>query len=302
MKTSSNQHHYRVFTVEENIEWPDTSAYLLLDSVRFDNIKRWIYEADPVPQMRTLYLNTELHDIAVVSPELVKVEMYSPLWARFMAEGLDLQAGIIFFSEYSFEALITHCQWWCRVLNQCNDVAICRLYDTNLCGWLFKASLPKQLTYLLGPISDLYCYREGEWLAFKNAQPNTDNNYDALLTLGQNQWSAVSDAKYHFFLKRLVQHMDMFFPDFLSGLNQQKKLERADRLYNEAASLNFETEQDILFYCNVIGFLGFDVLQPDIYPEIYALLTQSSSLTPSQRIKEASIKAQQTVNSKVSNG
>ncbi|MGI0118997.1 DUF4123 domain-containing protein [Zooshikella sp. RANM57] len=302
MNASSTQNNCRLFLNEENIEWPDTTAYLLLDAVRFDNIKRWIYEAEPIPEMRTLYLNTELHDIAAVSPVLVKVEMYSQLWTRFMDEGLNLQAGIILWSEFSFEKLIIHCQWWCRVLNQCNDIAVCRLYDPNLCGWLFKASSAQQISYLLGPVSELYCYSEDSWLVVKNPQPNADNAYDELLTLGQNQWSAVFEAKYHFFLKRLVQHMDNFFPVYFAGLDLQQKLNRADSLCNEAASLKFETEQDILFYCNVLGFLGHDVLQPNIYPEIYTLLTQSSSLTPSQRIKEASIKAQQTVNSKVSNG
>ncbi|MBU2714430.1 DUF4123 domain-containing protein, partial [Zooshikella harenae] len=283
MNASSTQNNCRLFLSEENIEWPDNTVYLLLDAVRFDNIKRWIYEAEPNPEMRTLFLNTELHDIAVVSPELVKVEKYSPLWTRFMEEGLALQAGVILLSDFSFEALIIHCQWWCRVLNQCNEVAICRLYDPNLCGWLFKASSPQQLSYLLGPVSDLYCLSDGEWLAVKNPQPNTDNNYEEPLTLGQNQWNAVFEAKYHFFLKRLVQHMDNYFPTYLTGLDLPQKLKHADSLCNEAASLNFETEQDIFFYCNVLGFLGHDILQPDIYPEIYTLLTQSSSLTPSQR-------------------
>lgn len=74
MNVSSTQNDYRLFSNEENIEWPVTTAYLLLDAVRFDNIKRWIYEAEPIPEMRILYLNTELYDIAVVSSELVKVE------------------------------------------------------------------------------------------------------------------------------------------------------------------------------------------------------------------------------------
>jgi hypothetical protein len=49
----------------------------------------------------------------------------------------------------------------------------------------------------------------------------------------------------------------------------------------------FESPRDLLFFFNILGYLGTAWKESDAYPAITALLMCTSSLTPSQRIEQA---------------
>ena len=49
----------------------------------------------------------------------------------------------------------------------------------------------------------------------------------------------------------------------------------------------FESTRDLLFFFNVLGYLGTAWKESDAYPAITVLIMRVSSLTPSQRIEQA---------------
>lgn len=60
-----------------------------------------------------------------------------------------------------------------------------------------------------------------------------------------------------------------------------------------AHAKGFETEQDLLYYFNVLGYLGEEALLNNTYPSLTQLIEQPSLHTPSQRIAQAASLAEQ---------
>ncbi|MDE1464491.1 DUF4123 domain-containing protein [Spartinivicinus poritis] len=280
--------------------WPELPCYLLLDGVRKPKLKRWIYENEENPKCISLYLETKYHDILSCSPELVQTELYSELWLSYMDKGVLDHWGLTLFSDESFTDVLNHCRWWLQVQTQAGTMALFRLYDPSLSWRLFAASTSEQLSYLFGPINEIHCYSD-QWHQFYNSAP-VIGDYSQPVRLADNQWQAISDSKYASFLKRLKSHTLQFFPHLLEGKNIQQQQDWLETLVQKANSHQFNTVQDIYFFTNVIGYLGRDAMNPSIHPEIHQLITQSSELTPSQRIELAAVKAQQFVVSRKSHG
>ncbi|MDE1463832.1 DUF4123 domain-containing protein [Spartinivicinus poritis] len=277
--------------VDPNDAWPDLPCYLLLDTVREPGIKRWLYETEANPKHFSLYLMTKYKSMIDQSPELIQTELYSDLWYSFMERGVRQHWGLVLFSEAPFEAVKQHCQWWLNVITPSGSKGLFRLYDPTLSWRLFATSTPEQLAYLFGPINQVHCYAN-QWHAFHNPAPIV-GDYSSSLRLAANQWQAISDSKYQGFLNRLQKHISHYFPHLLAGKDQQQQQTWLEKLVNTANTRQFTTAQDIFFFTNVVGYLGADAMNPALHPEIHQLITHSSQLTPSQRIRKAAIKAQQ---------
>ncbi|TKF31255.1 hypothetical protein FCV50_12000 [Vibrio kanaloae] len=63
-----------------------------------------------------------------------------------------------------------------------------------------------------------------------------------------------------------------------------------------AYAKGFETEQDLLYYFNIIGYLGEEALLKSPYPSLTLLMDTPSLQTPSQRIAQAASLAEQIAN------
>ncbi|MEF1286141.1 DUF4123 domain-containing protein, partial [Vibrio sp. M250220] len=65
---------------------------------------------------------------------------------------------------------------------------------------------------------------------------------------------------------------------------------------DSAYAKGFETEQDLLYYFNILGYVGEQALLKNTYPNLTQLIEQPSSHTSSQRIVQAASLAEQIAN------
>ncbi|WP_163834022.1 DUF4123 domain-containing protein [Spartinivicinus ruber] len=271
-------------------QWPDLPCYLLLDVGKHPVINSWI---DDSYNSYAIYLNTPYAALMSLSPQLVELSFDSKLWGVFQRQGIYNQWGVLLFSNAGFTAIVRHCQWWIQVQTQTKMTGIFRLYDPLLCYKLFFHSSDVQRQKLLGIINTIACFADG-WHQFDNPEPKPAD-HQFILSLDVNQWKAIKEDKSAVFKHRLLQHIQQLFPHLLKKKSTEQQQQWVSMLMEEAKALHFNSAKDIFMFVNIIGLLGMDALNPKMYPEIYRLLTNQDETSPSARLSEAAILAQQAV-------
>nr|AKN36818.1 membrane protein, putative [Vibrio sp. FF_307] len=144
-------------------------------------------------------------------------------------------------------------------------------------------------------MNTVWLHQSGQWQTLETPFNTPPEILNPTLKLTEEQWQRFQDQAWQVtLLKTLETHMLKWFPERCQHIDE---LSDWVHTYMETAyAKGFETEQDLLYYFNIIGYLGEEALLKSPYPSLTLLMDTPSLQTPSQRIAQAASLAEQIAN------
>ncbi|MCF5710318.1 DUF4123 domain-containing protein [Pseudomonas syringae] len=260
-------------------------AYLLLNAINVPDLRRKICEWEVSEASTMLFLQTRFSGLLDCSPALIQIDgPHDPMLARFLAHARD-EWGLLLFSNVDRKTLIHHLRWLMFVDQPSGRSCYLNLSDPPVANALF--GLADADHRLFGPIDQLHAADKTtkRWHAHSQRGEAVPPAFTVPYRLSTEQIDALRNVAFRQVVINLDRHLLRFFPDYLPDAPLKSRHEQVLALANTAYDNGFKSEADVFHYANVMGFLA---TQPDdSHPDIRALLSNTSALTPSQRIEQA---------------
>ncbi len=265
----------------------DASAYLLLDGISVDGLAQRLYQWSESPDFDVLYLDTSWAQLSDVSPCLIHLNgQQDPALAALVQNSHD-EWGYLLFSRASRDEVLNHLRWLVAVRHPQGEAMLLRLADPAVMRALLEPTQRDADATLWGPIEQIVSAdrMQNSWHQLQRPGSATVAHHDRPYQLSDAQLERLGDAAFRGILIRLDQHLREYFPYYQQPLSPPERWQHLRTLAEQAYAKGFHSEQDITLYTNIFGLLGNNALQA--HADIAELLTQNSSLTPSQRIEQA---------------
>ena len=266
----------------DDLPW-SLPAYLLLDGVSAPNLAHRLHRWDnPV---YCLYHGTRWHELADISPCLVTLKGAGDLLLAYFLEHAALEWGYLLFSDAD---ALTLCKHWRRLLSVQHPSAVevmPRIADPAVMHPLFDLAQQINSARWFGPVTHV-CLPdgiEGTWrqhirLDHASAEPQTYRLTDQELT-------ALGEVEFRNGVSALREHLQAHFPAFMANFPGTECRQYAQKLAGEAYQQGFSSEQEMVFYANVFGYLaGQPVME---HPDIAQLLAGTAAGAPLARVERA---------------
>jgi hypothetical protein len=257
----------------------DHHLYLFVDGGQIDHLAPLLYQIRDLKKLEPIYLHPPFNELKVVSPYLVEVTESVSQW--FIAQN-NPTAGFFFTSAWSLESICEHYRQLIVVLSPYGSQLYLKMAHSEA-AWVLLESESQLFWH---PLEKAWLPTRLGWQElnrpdFKTALPAPP------LKLDDQQWAAMGDISW----RNILESVDGFIRQYFSQLPAQQ--DNFDIWLNESADTayqqGFHSEADQLHYFNIIGLLGESaVTDEQCYPDIYQLIHQASTETPSQRIARAS--------------
>lgn len=259
------------------------TLYIILDGGQIPTIERVIYEHDENPDFEPVYLYEPwnvLRDaspyVVVASAGLIKwfFEHNMPTHGYFVASSLNTEAltdvfrrlikvNMPYGGDVFYKLGLSEAAW---VLFETDQTIIWsginQVWVPTREGWKIKASPFSTQSFSTEE-------REAtEWYTLSDQQ---------LTLLGEVRWRNTIESLYDFLAK--------FYPEVID-----KESDPYQWISNKAEwaySKGFTTERDLMLYFYIQGEYDKHSIKSGQYPDIEALIHETSILTPSQRIEKA---------------
>lgn len=275
-------------SLPENLPWT-LPAYLLLDGVSASSLAQRLLRWDN-PAYR-LYQGSRWQALSDISPYLVSLKgAHDPLLGYYQ-ENAALEWGYLLFT--AVDALML-CQYWRRLLaveHPSGIEVMPRIADPAVMHQLLGLAQQAQTARWFGPVEHV-CLPDSlqaTWHQHSRpapAPPDTPAPY----RLTEQELTALGDVEFRRSVLGLSDHWHTYFPDFMASYPAQERLRYAHQVAQEAYQRGFTSEQEIILYANVLGYLGGQPLAA--HPDIAALLTASTAQSPLKRVQRAAELAQ----------
>ncbi|MBU1330746.1 MAG: DUF4123 domain-containing protein [Gammaproteobacteria bacterium] len=265
----------------------DAPAYLLLDGISVETLPQQLYEWSESPDFDAVYLETPWAELAEVSPCLVRLNgQQDPALAAFVQNSQD-EWGYLVFSPASRDEVLNHLRWLVSVRHPLGEAMLLRLADPAVIYALLEPTLRDADATLWGPVEQIVAAdrMQNSWHQLQRPGSATAARHDRPYQLSDAQLERLGEVAFRGILIRLDEHLREYFPDYHQALTPPDRWQHLRTLAEQAYAQGFHSEQDITLYANIFGLLGDSALQE--HTDIAELLTQKSSLTPSQRIEQA---------------
>lgn len=275
----------------DDFTW-DKPVGLLLDAIQVKNLVRRLYEWAPAPEANVLYHSTRWASISQLSPCLVRVrDDQNPILQQFLANTAD-NWGYLLVSDGSWDELLTHVRWLTSIRPAQHDDMYLRISSPDVAHALFDPELHPEVD-LFGPCQTVLASQHPVpgWRQYQRPGEKPSSRPARSFIPNDAQWAALQTIAYRTSVNQLYAHMSRFFPQYLTDLSPDQRLERIHQKVASAIERGFRTRREIWLYANVFGFLGDEGLQS--HPDIVELLNRKSDLTPHQRIDRAATLAAQ---------
>ena len=271
------------------VELPwDVPAYLLLDGISVESLAQRLYQWTESPDFDVLYLETPWAELSDASPCLVRLSgQQDPTFSAFL-ENSHHEWGYLLFSRADRTELLNHLRWLVRVRHPLGEDMLLRLADPAVVHALFEHSARENDATLFGPIERVVVADRIQACWHQHHCPDSTKvvtPHDRPYQLSEAQLEMLGEVGFRGILIRLDEHLRDYFPDYQHGLSQPERWQHLRALAERAYAQGFQSEHDITLYANIFGLLGKDALQN--HADIAALVDQTSSLSPSQRIEQA---------------
>ncbi|VVO52770.1 hypothetical protein PS903_00372 [Pseudomonas fluorescens] len=266
----------------DDLPW-SLPAYLLLDGVSAPNLAHRLHRWDnPV---YCLYHGTRWHELADISPCLITLKGAGDSLLAYFQEHAALEWGYLLFSDAD---ALTLCKHWRRLLSVKHPSAIevmPRIADPAVMHHLFDLAQQINSARWFGPVTHV-CLPdgiEGTWrqhirLDHASAEPQTYRLTDQELT-------ALGEVEFRNGVSALREHLQAHFPAFMANFPGTECRQYAQKLAGEAYQQGFSSEQEMVFYANVFGYLaGQPVME---HPDIAQLLAGTAAGAPLARVERA---------------
>jgi hypothetical protein len=260
---------------------PEQTLYLLVDGGLIDDMLASLYQVEGPIELEPIYMLEPYDQLREVSPCVVQVTPEIQTW--FIEQNVPI-AGFFFASSRSLEALGAHF---------CHCISVMSPYGSEV---LLKMAHAETAWVLLdNDVAHFWYGIEQAWLPtrlgwkhqIRRLEPATLLDWPLAIT--DRIWAQFGQISWLTTLETLTVHISQFFPAIVA--NHDSVDEPFDVWLNATAlegyQRGFTSERDLMFYFNIIGFLGERAVTTDDYPEIHQLITRPSLHTPSQRIERA---------------
>lgn len=265
----------------------DAPAYLLLDGISVERLSQRLYEWSASPDFDVLYLDTPWAELSDVSPCLIRLSgQQDPALTAFLHNSHD-EWGYLLFSHANRDELLSHLRWLVSVRHPLGEEMLLRLADPVVIHALLEPAMRVADTTLFGPIDHIVSADSLHNCWYQHSSPGVAsvNDHGRTYQLTDEQVQRLGEVSFRNMLIGLDAHMREYFPAFQQSLDSVQRSQHLKALAERGYAQGFHSEHEITLYANIFGLLGDGALQA--HADIAALLTQKSSLTPSQRIEQA---------------
>ncbi|SDW24086.1 protein of unknown function [Pseudomonas syringae] len=263
------------------------NAYLLLNAINLPQLRRKLFEWNPDPIYTMLFVQTRFRELLDHSPALIQINgPYDPAFSSFLTHTRD-EWGLLLFSDADHTTVASHLRWLVFVDLPAGKSCHLNLSDPPVANALFGLHPEHTDNRLFGPIEQVYAADvvTERWVHHTRHGEPAVHDQKILYRMNSRQMEAMGDVAFRLTVISLDRHLRTFFPACLNSSDLKSQYDHVHALAVTAYEAGFNSEVDIFHYANVVCFLAG---QPaDTHLDIRMLMTERSSLTPSQRIQQA---------------
>lgn len=262
--------------------------FLLVEGARIPDLERQLYQLSGVIEQEPIFLYPPYDSLLSVSPRLVKA---TPEVQHWFFELNQCQWGYFFCSDLSLRDAANSLRRLILIEMPNGNKGFVRFADSNAAYVL----LDTQCAMLWQPMNRVWLHHMGEWQTLDNPFVIPPEIPHQTLKLTDEQWRRISLIPWQNSLPNtLIAHMKRWYAKYDHQAHDLRGwvCTHMDTAYAKG----FETEQDLLYYFNILGYVGEQALLNNTYPSLSQLIEQPSSHTPSQRIAQAAHLAEQIAN------
>ncbi len=255
----------------------DGSLLLFLDSTQIESCAQKLFEVEGEIDVEPIYILEPFDELLEVSPYVVRVTPQIMSW--FYSQQTPT-AGFFFTSKQSIEAICCHFRHAIKVRTPYDRDVFFKMAHSEV-AWVM---LKNDVTHYWAMIDQAWLPTRVGWKILTKP----DFVPEALkwpLQLTDRLWQQLSQVTWMNTLQAITLHLEAHFPALIAQDEYDAWL---NATASEAYQLGFNTERDLLFYFNIIGWLGEEAVSSEQYPDIHQLVFLPSLETPSQRIEQAS--------------
>lgn len=274
-------------TLPDDLPW-QPHAYLLLDGVSINNLRASVSEWFGTPEIQVLYATTPLASCNEISPCLITLNgPNTPGLEHYLAHS-DEEWGYLIFSQASAFDVIRHLRGLLNAQYQPQGLNVwLRVADPAVMHAVLSHATDTRKPEMFGPMERVVLpdVISNGWHQHARPEGTVRALPDGPYGVCEVQQEKLDEVKFRAGIRFLEEHLSAKLPEYRADLTGSARWQCLRELAIRADGLGFSSDQDLCFYANVYGLLGDDVLLE--HPDIAALITQPSGLSPSDRIKKA---------------
>ncbi|TMX36344.1 DUF4123 domain-containing protein [Vibrio sp. Hep-1b-8] len=262
--------------------------FLLVEGACIPDLERQLYQLPGVMEQEPIFLYPPYNQLLSVSPRLVKA---TPEVQHWFFDLNQFQWGYFFSSDLSLSDAAKALRRLIMVEMPSGNPGFFRFADSHAAYVL----LDTQCAMLWQPMNKAWIHQAGQWQRLENPFVIPPEIHHQPLKITDEQWRRLSLIPWQNSLPNtLIAHMQRWFPERCQQIHDLRNwvCSQMDTAYAKG----FETEQDLLYYFNILGYVGEQALLKNTYPNLTQLIEQPSSHTSSQRIVQAASLAEQIAN------
>ncbi|MDP4547703.1 DUF4123 domain-containing protein [Marinobacter sp. MDS2] len=238
--------------------------YVLIDGSKREEAERWLYELVDSPDYRNLYDGTEWAPIRSISPLLVRTSQSHPLLERLSLEGRMKEWGYAIDSDEPMDALADHLRRFITVRHPVGYSVMLRFADPTVARVLLASSGDGGVSEYWAPLTavklpdalwdDWHLQVRPDWLSEVGVGRSAESS--APFRLGELTLSGLTDTDRRATLVKLMQHLETYFPSRVASKARQGVVEDLRAIMEQALANGYESQQALLHWSTVYGYMG----------------------------------------------
>ncbi|RTZ17954.1 DUF4123 domain-containing protein [Vibrio aquaticus] len=262
--------------------------FLLVEGANVPDLACQLYQLPGELEQEPIFLHPPYDDLLHISPRVVVATKDVQQW---FLELNQYQSGYFFSSNLSLSHVSESLRRLIVAEMPEGNKGFLRFFDSNVAAILLET----HCAALWYPMNRVWLARSGEWQILESpfeASPELTNDP---IKIAEEQWRRMKMIPWLSALPdRVIHHLQSWFPESISTVNDLRQwvCQHMDLAYAQG----FKTEQDLLYYFNVLGYLGEDAFSNHAYPELTPFFETTSSDSPSDRIAHAAKLAEHIAN------
>lgn len=262
--------------------------FLLVEGANIPDLASQLYQLPGELEQEPIFLHPPYDDLLDISPRVVLATKDVQQWFLELNQN---QSGYFFSSNFSLSQVSESLRRLIVVEMPGGNKGFLRFFDSAVAEILLET----QCAPLWHPMKRVWLERAGEWRMLDNPFEASPELTKDSVKITDEQWLRMKMIPWLNTLPdRVTHHLQSWFPESMSLV---KDLRQWVKQHMELAyAQGFKTEQDLLYYFNVLGYLGEDALSNSAYPELTQFFDATSPDSPSHRIAHAAELAEHIAN------
>lgn len=232
-----NIEQYRMDTIENQSQLlsffekhSSLEIYAVINGASFDYFERTLYENEPDPQFRSLFMGTDHQELRNFVPYLVKLSLDSS-FLQYL-NSLEHQSwGYFALSSYDFDSVFEHYQ--SALFASCpeHEQVYFFFYQPEIAYAYYKEAVKEQLSHFMGPVKylllpnyDIFLLNENHPYAYSIQNPVFEprKNLITKVVISNNQLKAFETVTEKEFTRKMISHLSSLSLAYHHWMLEQK--------------------------------------------------------------------------------